>query len=65
MRTVTQLNKQDDQIIHATCWAHTRLKFASALKMEPEAAQQGLIFIAKPYWVEKHIKAHQLNDGAP
>jgi len=59
-RTVTQLNEQDQQVIHATCWAHTRRKFEQALKMEPEAAQRGLDFIAKLYVFEKHIKEHQL-----
>jgi transposase len=32
--------------------------------MEPEAAQQGLNFIAKLYGVEKHIQEHQLKAGA-
>jgi hypothetical protein len=33
--------------------------------MGPEAAQQGLNFIAKLHGVEKHIKEHQLNADAP
>jgi hypothetical protein len=41
------------------------LNFESALKMGPEAAQQGLNFIAKLHGVEKHIKEHQFNADAP
>ena len=59
-KAVNQLNEQERQIIHANCWAHTRRTFEKALKMEPEAAQQALDYIAALYRHEKPILDKQL-----
>ena len=54
---VTALNKTDEaNIIHATCWAHTRRYFDKALLMEPELAKDALKQIAQLYKIEKHIR---------
>ncbi|WP_220783746.1 IS66 family transposase, partial [Shewanella sairae] len=40
---ISALNKDDEaNIIHATCWAHTRRYFDKALLMEPELSKQAL-----------------------
>ncbi|WP_220783646.1 IS66 family transposase, partial [Shewanella sairae] len=54
---ISALNKDDKaNIIHATCWAHTRRYFDKALLMEPELSKQALTQIAKLYEIEKHIR---------
>ena len=54
---ISALNKDEEaNIIHATCWAHTRRYFDKALLMEPELAKQALTQIAKLYEIEKHIR---------
>tara|TARA_R110002096_G_scaffold225378_1_gene414584 strand:+ start:871 stop:2454 length:1584 start_codon:yes stop_codon:yes gene_type:complete len=60
--TVAALNTEETRIIHAVCWAHSRRTFEKALKMEPEAAEQALAFIARLYQVEKHIRTENKSD---
>ncbi|MFU2510116.1 IS66 family transposase [Pseudoalteromonas sp. ASV78] len=60
-KAVSQLNQQEQQITHASCWAHTRRAFEKALKMVPEAAQQALGQVAVLYQHEKHIRDEQLD----
>jgi len=55
-KAVKQLNAKDEQVTHATCWAHTRRGFENALAMEPNLAQHALDLIAELYQHEKHIR---------
>ena len=59
-KTVAQLNQQEANITHATCWAHSRRYFEKALTMEPDAAQQALAYMGQLYALEKHCRAQQL-----
>lgn len=43
-------------IVHALCWAHARRTFIKAEKIEPEAAEQALQYIAVLYKIESNIK---------
>lgn len=60
-KTVEQINQQEQQIVHAACWAHMRRGFEKALDSEPHTAQQALDSIAAIYQHEKHIREKQLN----
>lgn len=60
-RAVKQLNKQDEKVTHANCWAHTRRYFEQALEIEPELAQHALDLIVKLYQHEKHIRKEKLD----
>ena len=62
-KTVEQLNKQDNRIIHAACWAHMRRYFEKALSSEPDAAQHALDQIAALYQQEKVIRQQTLDPG--
>ena len=53
---VKKLNQQDQNITHASCWAHLRRMFEKALDAAPEEAQLALDMIAKLYQVETHIR---------
>lgn len=60
-QAVKQLNAKDEQVTHATCWAHTRRGFENALEMEPTLAQHALDLIAQLYQHEKHIRNAELS----
>lgn len=60
-KTISRLNQQDAQVIHATCWAHSRRAFEKAQKMEPEAAQQALAKIGHLYALEKRCREQGLS----
>jgi transposase len=53
---VKKLNQQDQNITHASCWAHLRRMFEKALDAAPEEAQLALDMIAKLYQVEAYIR---------
>lgn len=54
---ITSLNESDEaNILHATCWAHTRRYFEKSLLMEPELAKDAIKQIAQLYKIEKHIR---------
>lgn len=59
-KAITQLNKEDADIVHATCWAHSRRAFEKALNMEPDAVQQALALIGELYALEKKTRAQEL-----
>jgi len=59
-KALAKLNEQDQSILHATCWAHTRRCFEKAQTMEPEAAKQALAIIAELYQHEKRCKEKKL-----
>ncbi|MCL1127658.1 IS66 family transposase [Shewanella surugensis] len=51
-------NDNEANIVHATCWAHTRRYFDRALLMEPELAKDAIKQIGKLYKIEQHIRDH-------
>jgi transposase len=54
---VKTLNRDNEaNIVHATCWAHTRRYFDKALLMEPELAKEAIKQIGELYKIEKHIR---------
>ncbi len=53
---VKKLNQLDQNITHASCWAHLRRMFEKAFESAPEEAQLALDMIAKLYQVETHIR---------
>jgi transposase len=55
-KTVKVLNKEEENVTHATCWAHTRRYFEQSLAIEPVQAQAALDYIAKLYQIEKHCR---------
>jgi len=59
-KAITQLNQDDAEIVHATCWAHSRRAFEKAQKMEPDAVQQALAQIGGLYALEKKCRAQDL-----
>jgi transposase len=58
-KAVTQLNEQDQEVIHAACWAHTRRAFDKALKTEPDEVQQALAYIGALYKIEDGLRQKQ------
>ncbi len=60
-KTVEHLNRQEELVVHAACWAHMRRAFEKALDSEPDTVQQALDIIAAIYRVEKHIRDRQLS----
>lgn len=60
-KTVEHLNRQEQNIVHAACWAHMRRSFEKALESEPQDVQQALDIIAAIYQHEKLIREKQLN----
>lgn len=61
-KTVNQLNEQNQNVTHASCWAHCRRYFEKSLKMEPELAKYALLKIADLYQVEQHIRDENLDE---
>ena len=55
-KAVVQLNQQEADITHASCWAHSRRYFEQALTMEPDAAQHALAQIGQLYALEKQCR---------
>ena len=59
-KAIAQLNLHDAEIVHATCWAHSRRAFEKALKMEPDAVQAALAQIGQLYALEKQCRERAL-----
>jgi transposase len=64
MKTVKLLNKEEKNVTHATCWAHTRRYFEQSLTMQPIQAQAALAYIAKLYQIEKHCREGRIDKEA-
>jgi transposase len=58
---IETLNKHENKITHASCWAHARRYFERALAMEPQLAQEALNQIAKLYQLEKQWREQELS----
>lgn len=61
VRAIAKLNAEDQNVIHAGCWAHSRRGFERALIMEPVWAQQALDRIAELYQIEATIRAREFS----
>jgi transposase len=48
--------KSATNVVHALCWSHMRRTFVRAEKIEPEAVESALAYIAALYKIDNHIK---------
>lgn len=63
-KAINTLNKNDQKIAHATCWAHARRYFEKAKNSEPDAVQYALAMIGELYQHEKRCREQKLTDDA-
>lgn len=60
-KALQKLNKEDSQIVHATCWSHARRYFEKSQMMEPEASKQALAIIGSLYKHEEQCRKKSLD----
>jgi len=54
--------KEESDVTHALCWAHTRRKFVEAEEVCPELVCESLNYIRRLYENEEYIREHNLID---